>query len=80
MVSLLMLAFSVTAENKSSIRQHTSAYVSIRQHTSAYVSIRQHTSAYVSIAFSVAAENKNLASTPRDTLCEAGAFPKRAEV
>ena len=27
----------------SSIRQHTSAYVSIRQHTSAYVSIRQHT-------------------------------------
>jgi hypothetical protein len=38
----------------SSIRQHTSAYVSIRQHTSAYVSIRathacQHTSAYVSI-------------------------------
>jgi hypothetical protein len=33
----------------SSIRQHTSAYVSMRQHTSAYGSIRQHTSAYVSI-------------------------------
>ncbi len=42
----------------STIRQHTSAYVSIRQHTSAYryispagpgVSIRQHTPAYVSI-------------------------------
>jgi hypothetical protein len=35
--------------HKSSIRQHTSAYVSIRQHTSEYVSIRQHTSEYVSI-------------------------------
>jgi hypothetical protein len=38
----------------SSIRQHTSAYVSIRQHTSAYVSIRQHTSAYVSILHIIA--------------------------
>ncbi len=32
-----------------SIRHHTSAYVTIRQHTSAEASIRQHTSAYVSI-------------------------------
>ena len=33
----------------STIRQHTSAYVSIRQHTSAYVSIRQQS--YLLIAF-----------------------------
>jgi hypothetical protein len=34
---------TLVCQHTSSIRQHTSAYVSIRQHTSAYVSICQHT-------------------------------------